>query len=83
MGKVEDVASLTAQNPRSDPAKIAIYADALADYRGAQANIDEHGTIVFHPRTGAPIPNPYLAVRDRAAQRVVSLGLRAVGLWPA
>ena len=46
MGKVEDVASLTAQNPRSDPAKIAIYADALADYRGAQANIDEHGTIV-------------------------------------
>lgn len=81
MGKVEDVAALTAQNPRADPAKVVIYADALADYRAAQSNIDEHGAIVFHPRTGAPIPNPYLVVRDQAARRLVSLGLRSVGLW--
>ena len=81
MGKVEDREELVRQNPRADVAKVAIYAYALDEYRAAQANIDEHGSVVFHPRTGAPIPNPYLPIRDRAASRMLGLRLRAVGLW--
>jgi len=46
------------------------YADAYAEYRQAQANISEHGSIVQHPRTGNPIQNPYLAIRDRALKRL-------------
>lgn len=62
------LAHLRALNPRYSPADIAIYVDAVAEYRQAQANIDEHGTIVMHPRTGAPITNPYGEIRDRAAR---------------
>ena len=76
-----DLAKLRALNPRATPARIQIYADALADYRQAQANISEFGAIVFHPRTGAPIDNPYLRVRDRAADRLLRLDLKAAGLW--
>lgn len=76
-----DLARLRQLNPRATPARVQIYADALADYRQAQANIAEYGTIVHHPRTGAPITNPYLAIRDRAADRLLKLDLKATGLW--
>ncbi len=45
---------------------VALYADAFGEYRAAMANIREHGAVVFHPRTGAPIDNPFLRVRDAA-----------------
>jgi len=68
-------------NPKRREAEIVIYADALADYHEAQANIHLNGAIVFHPRTGAPIDNPYLRIRDRAAGVIRSLGLRADPVW--
>lgn len=76
-----DLAKLRALNPRATPARIQIYADALADYREAQANIAQYGAIVNHPRTGAPITNPYIAIRDRSADRLLKLDLKAAGLW--
>lgn len=76
MTKADILAALQQANPQAPMARIAICADAIVDYRAAQANIDEHGTIVYHPRTGAPIPNPYLPVRAAAAKSVLSLRLQ-------
>lgn len=43
-----------------------IYNDAKATYDEAQANIEKNGAVVAHPRTGAPIENPYIKIRDKA-----------------
>jgi phage terminase small subunit len=74
------VAILTADNPRKADA-VAIYADAWIEYQEAQRNIDEHGAVVFHPRTGAPIENPYLAARNRASALMLKIKLRTDRLW--
>lgn len=78
MGKVKNAAGaaeltresvlavLRAENPRVAPHDLVIYADAFLSYREAMANIEKNGNIVAHPRTGAPIENPYLKVRDSA-----------------
>lgn len=81
--KGDVIAKLRPLNPRASDAEIAIYAAAFLEHRTAQANIDAHGTIVFHPRTGSPIDNPYVAVRDRTAKSLLSLGLRTGDLWTA
>ena len=50
----------------------------------AQANVEVNGAIVADPRTGSPIQNPYLVVRDKAFARLENLhkaGVRAPGLW--
>jgi phage terminase small subunit len=62
--------------------RATVYADSFLDYREATANIAEHGVIVQHPRTGNPIENPYVAIRDRAAAKLSKLrGVRAEFLW--
>ena len=62
---VESVAAyLLELGTRRDLAQI--YANAYCEYREAQENIAKNGTICSNPRTGAPIENPYLKVRDRA-----------------
>lgn len=68
--KADVVAQVQALNPKARKQDVRIYADALVEYREAQANIDEHGAIVFHPRTGSPIENPYTKVRNSAASRL-------------
>jgi phage terminase small subunit len=75
--KTAALAKLRAENTAARPALLVTYLDALNTYREAQANIDANGAIVFHPRTGAPIENPYLAVRDRAARVLVAAKLRS------
>ena len=60
------------------------YADAFAEYREASDNIGKHGAIVKHPRTGNPIRNPYLAVRDGALDKLRKMqnrGLDVDFLW--
>lgn len=61
--------------------KIAIYADAFLEYQAAQANIDEHGAVVFHPRTGAPIDNPFIRVRNAASKLMLQMRVNATRLW--
>lgn len=68
-------------NPRATSGHVRMYVDAFLDYRAAQENIDANGTIVFHPRTGAPIQNPYLPIRAAAMAAMLKLGLRADSLW--
>ena len=60
---------------------IVMYADAFEEYRAAQANIAANGSIVTHPKTGGPISNPYLAVRDRAAKTLREMRVQAGALW--
>lgn len=80
--KAEVVATLQRLNPGAKPAVIQIYADALISYRLAQANIDEYGAIVNHPRTGAPIENPYLRVQAAAAKQMLAQKhFKTDGLW--
>lgn len=63
-------------------ARAGQYADAFIEYRQATEQIDEHGIIVLHPRTGAPIENPFLAVRDRALKKLQTMkDARADVLW--
>ncbi len=74
---------LIAENPRA-PGLCRMYADLRVEYVEAQANILEHGSIVMHPRTGSPIPNPYLIVRDAAGlamRKMQAEGLRTGSVW--
>lgn len=57
------VTELQKDNPKRSAVEVQIYADALQAYHEASINIRKNGTIVFHPRTGAPIENPYLKVQ--------------------
>ena len=67
----------------ADAGNLEIYLDARADYRTAQANIAEHGAIVLHPRTGAPLANPYLVVRSQAIAVMRKCRLKDDPLWAA
>jgi phage terminase small subunit len=75
------IETLKQENPTAPTAAIQMYADAFVDYQEAQQNIDRNGAIVFHPRTGAPIDNPYLRVRERAAAALRKLEIKADTLW--
>ena len=66
------------------PQRASLYAHAYAEYIAAQENIETNGAIVADPRTGSPIQNPYLVVRDKAFARLENLhkaGVKANGLW--
>ncbi len=78
--KDEVIEALVRQGARRDRA--VLYADCYLEYQEATRNIDEHGTIVQHPRTGNPVENPYLAIRDRALKKLMVMkGVNAEGLW--
>lgn len=70
-------------NPRARPEDVAIYADSYLAYQEASANIADRGNIVAHPRTGAPMENPYLKVKSgaiaemRKCTRIIQTG----ALW--
>lgn len=76
------LACLMKGNNRAD--KASLYADSFVEYQEAQANIRENGSIVSDPRTGAPVVNPYLTVRDKAFARLEALhkgGVKAGDLY--
>ena len=74
---------LRAHNRAAPEGKLRIYADAFTDYALAQKNIDENGAVCAHPKTGSPIDNPYLKVRDRAAKALQdkNVRLKTDALW--
>jgi P27 family predicted phage terminase small subunit len=53
---------------------VQIYCDACDMYNEAQENIKRNGSIVSHPRTGAPMENPYLKVRTQASMVIEKIG---------
>ena len=85
MGKItaeEAIEILTKDNPRERVDSISMYASCFIDYQEAQANIAEHGALVFHPRTGVPIDNPYLKIKAQAMNQLLKIKIRNVSkLW--
>lgn len=78
---LEDVIKLLVDNGApTDHA--TLYANAFIEYREASENIAQYGAIVQHPRTGNPVENPYLKVRDRAHQKLLGMRrIKADFLW--
>lgn len=70
-------------NDDASEAEIGIYADYMKSYSKAASNIREHGEIVQHPRTAAPITNPYMEVRDSAVKMLRTLKLNTGKLTAA
>lgn len=75
------VAKLITNGTPSDIANL--YADQLCEYASAQQNIARHGAVIISPRTGDPIDNPLLKVRDRSMENLKKLRNKAkiVGVW--
>jgi len=55
---------LLKHNPDNRRHGIELFVSAFLSYLEAERNIKEKGSVVAHPRTGAPIDNPYLKVRS-------------------
>lgn len=80
MTREQVVAQLLANGNRPDAAHL--YADAFCEYHEAMENIRRNGAVCANPRTGAPIDNPYLKVRDRARLQLRRMsGVDTTGLW--
>ena len=64
MGEVISVVDeLRKDNPARRLVDLQVFADALMIYNEAAKNVRDKGAIVSHPRTGAPIENPYLKIQ--------------------
>ena len=74
---------LSAENPGCPLGDLVMYGEVWLVLREAQANIATNGVIVAHPRTNAPIENPYC--RIMSAQIKTLQGFRRVrktdALW--
>ena len=67
---------LTEDNLDCPAGELRMYAEAFVLHRQASINVQESGPINAHPRTGAPIENPYMAVVG--TQMKVMMALRRV-----
>lgn len=69
---------LAADNPKATALAIRIHADALRTYIEAAGNIRDNGAVCQHPRTGAPIENPYLKIQaQQSAVLAKSRGIKS------
>ena len=68
---------------RKTPADRAVqYADVFLEYQTASENITKNGVIVTNPRTGQPMTNPYVPIRDGALKKLGRMyGVKAEFLW--
>lgn len=73
-----ELANDNAKNPRATKVVLAMLADALRVYVEAADNVRRHGAIVSHPRTGAPLENPYLKIMQAQSKTVAQAhGIKA------
>ena len=79
--RAEVVACLRSANPRATDQEIELYASHFLDYQEAEQNIRKHGTIVLHPRTGAPIDNPYSRIKGTSSKQLRGFRLQTNELW--
>lgn len=82
----EEIVKILRRDNASAPlGDLHMYAEAWAIHRAASANVRENGPLCAHPRTGAPMENPYLAIA--ASQLRVMQALKRVSktdrLWSA
>lgn len=75
MGKIIDIVSeLQKDNPTRRLIDVQIFADALKTYREAADNVRRFGAITAHPRTGAPMENPYLKIQAAKGAAIAKMG---------
>lgn len=72
--KAEEI--LLRDNPRAPQQVVAMYASAFATWWEAEENVRKNGAICAHPRTGAPLENPYLKVREAAQRSLAAIKAR-------
>lgn len=72
---------LVALNPKARKDVVQMYANAFSMYSEASKNIKEHGAIVYHPRTGAPVDNPYLRVQSAQGAILRKIRINTGDLW--
>ena len=73
---IDILAELKKDNPYLRSIDVQIYADALRIYYEAAKNILENGAVCSHPRTGAPLENPYLKIQ--AVQGVILSRMKSI-----
>jgi P27 family predicted phage terminase small subunit len=61
---------------------LAIYCEAHATYLRAHAIIEEKREIVKSPKSGYPVANPYVAIRNTAAKTMMDI-MSEFGMGPA
>ena len=81
MTREQAVKILLGFNPPERRQVIEMYVSSFLGYVEAQENIDRNGNIVAHPRTGAPMENPYLKVRTACLSDMNKLKLKGLALW--
>jgi phage terminase small subunit len=81
MSHAQIVASLTAENPKAKLGDLNLYAEAFHQWQEATTNIRENGAVCAHPRTGQPMPNPYLVVQTAALKNLQRFRLKTDSLW--
>lgn len=82
MSHAQIVATLIADNPRARLADVNLYAESFLQWQEATANVRANGAICAHPRTGQPIPNPYLVVQTAALKNLQRFArLKTDSLW--
>lgn len=76
---------IAAENKKALPSgMIQQYADLFTTYREAALNIARNGAIVQHPKTGQPIENPYLRVRQSTLAELQRFTrVKADAVWEA
>lgn len=74
MGEVNNWSvELRADNPKAKELDLVIALDYLRIYCEGAQNVRKNGAIVAHPRTGAPIENPYFVIVIKAGQSLSKL----------
>ena len=77
MGKVDEaITELAKDNPRAKAGPLRMYAETAMTYAEASESVKRLGAVVVHPKTGAPMENPYLRIRER--QVAIMLKIRGI-----
>ena len=73
-----DIANeLAKDNPAARVIHLQVFAGAMATYREAARNVKANGAIVMHPRTGAPIENPYLRIAESSSRILCKMRIQS------
>lgn len=72
---------LLANNATAKKYRLIMYCDLYMDYQHAAKNIRDNGSICAHPKTGAPLENPYLKVRNQVQKELVKIIIKSDDLW--
>jgi phage terminase small subunit len=84
MTKADVIRILREHNPAAAAQTVEMYAALFLEYLEAASNIEKNGTIVAHPRTAAPIENPYYKIRSTTMRELKTFPkLRTDALWLA